>query len=315
MRNGLCRLAEVESAPMKTLLFVALALCSLVFTAVWVVQVRRSGKAPLPSLRDCGIGLFTLFLDTLGIGAFATTTAFFKLWHLVPDEEIPGTLNIGITLPAVAEGLIYMSIVDVDVKTLALMIVAATAGAWFGAGVVSRWPRRKIQIGLGSTLLLTGGFMLVSIFHLLPAGGDLLGLQGPRLLIAIGANLLLGALMTLGIGFFAPCMMVVYLLGMSPKAAFPIMMGSVAFLGTIGSIRFIQQRRYRWKSAIGMTVGGIPGVLLAAYLVRSLPLGLLRWLVLVVIVYTAIMMLRSAFKERLRITPGAAPHESLKAEA
>jgi uncharacterized membrane protein YfcA len=279
---------------MKSLLFWSLGIFGVIFTVIWAAQVWRSRERGLPSLRDCAIGLITLFFDTLGIGAFATTTAFFKLWHLVPDEDIPGTLNIGITLPAVAEGFIYMSIVDVDVKTLALMIAAATLGAWFGAGVVARWPRRKIQIGLGTTLLITASFMLATLFHLLPAGGDLLGLGGWRLAVAVAANAVLGALMTLGVGFFAPCMMVVYLLGMSPKAAFPIMMGSVAFLGTVGSIQFIQKQRYRWKSAIGMTVGGIPGVLLAAYLVRSLPLGTLRWLVFFVIIYTAVTMLRSA---------------------
>ena len=159
---------------MKHLLFLALGICSVVFVAMWAVEVRRSRSASWPSLRDCGIGLLTLFLDTLGIGAFATTTAFFKLWHLVADEDIPGTLNIGITLPAVAEGLIYMSVVDVDVKTLTLMIAAAATGAWFGAGIVSRWPRRKIQIGMGITLLVTAGFVLMTQFHMLPVGGDLL---------------------------------------------------------------------------------------------------------------------------------------------
>lgn len=283
---------------MKLLLFLALGICSLVFIAVWAVEARKDRIGSWPSLRDCLIGMFTLFLDTLGIGAFATTTAFFKLWHLVEDQDIPGTLNIGITLPAVAEGFIYMSIVEVDVKTLVLMVIAAAAGAWFGAGIVSRWPRRKIQIGMGTTLLVTAGFVLATQFKLLPVGGELLGLTGIRLVIAVAANLLLGALMTLGIGFFAPCMMVIYLLGMSPRAAFPIMMGSCAFLGTVGSIRFIKQRRYRFKSAMGMTLGGIPGVLLAAYVVRSLPLRPLRWLVFAVMIYTAIIMLRSAVKER-----------------
>lgn len=293
---------------MKLLLFLALGICSLVFIAVWAMEVRKDRIGSWPSLRDCLIGMFTLFLDTLGIGAFATTTAFFKLWHLVEDQDIPGTLNIGITLPAVAEGFIYMSIVEVDVKTLVLMVIAAAAGAWFGAGIVSRWPRRKIQIGMGTTLLVTAGFVLATQFKLLPVGGELLGLTGARLVVAVAANMLLGALMTLGIGFFAPCMMVIYLLGMSPRAAFPIMMGSCAFLGTVGSIRFIKQRRYRFKSAMGMTLGGIPGVLLAAYVVRSLPLRPLRWLVFVVMIYTAVMMLRSAVKERTaarRVLPDA----------
>jgi uncharacterized membrane protein YfcA len=156
--------------------------------------------------------------------------------------------------------------------------------------------------------------MLMTIFHLLPLGGNQLGLHGYKLAIGIGANLILGALMTLGIGFFAPCMVVVYLLGMSPIAAFPIMMGSVAYLGAIGSIRFIRKQRYCWKPAIGMTIGGVPGVLLAAYLVRSMPLGPLRWLVFVVIIYTAVVMLRSAIKERSRQLAQPAPGE-LEAQA
>jgi uncharacterized membrane protein YfcA len=295
---------------MLKLLLLALGLCAVIFTAVWIAEVVRERKASMPSLRDCLIGLFTLFLDTLGIGAFATTTAFFKLWHLVSDEEIPGTLNIGIALPSVVEAFIYMSIVDVNFKTLALMIAAATIGSWFGAGIVSRWPRQKIQIGMGITLLVTAGFLLMSQLHKLPEGGNLLALEGWKLAVAVLANLLLGALMTLGIGFFAPCMMVIFLLGMSPRAAFPIMMGSVAFLGTVGSIRFVNSHRYRWKSAIGMTVGGIPGVLLAAYLVRELPLFWLRWMVFVVMIYTSIMMLRSSLKERGKPATSATPLEA-----
>ena len=283
---------------MKTVLFVALGLFTAVFLAIWIAEIRRSRRPAMPSLLDSVIGLVTLFFDTLGIGAFATTTAAFKLFKLVPDEDIPGTLNIGITLPGVVEGLIYMSVVDVDVKTLTLMIVAAAAGSWFGAGLVSRWPRRTIQIGMGITLLVTACFLLLTQLHVLPVGGDLLGLTGCKLLIAVAANALLGALMTLGIGFFAPCMTVIYLLGMSPRAAFPIMMGSCAFLCAVGSIRFIQERRYRLPSAMGMTLGGIPGVLLAAYLVKELPLKQLRWLVFVVMLYTAFMMLRSAVRER-----------------
>jgi uncharacterized membrane protein YfcA len=205
-----------------------------------------------------------------------------------------------------------MSIVDVDIKTLTLMIAAATVGAWFGAGIVSRWPRQKIQVGMGITLLVTAGFLLMSQLHLLPEGGNLLALEGWKLVVALLANLLLGALMTLGIGFFAPCMMVIFLLGMSPRAAFPIMMGSVAFLGTVGSIRFVQSHRYRWKSAIGMTVGGIPGVLLAAYLVRSLPLFWLRWMVFFVMIYTAMMMLRSSLNEKRKAAnqPSTTPLEA-----
>ena len=129
----------------------------------------------------------------------------------------------------------------------------------------------------------------------IPARGDALGVRGVRLAIAVVANFALGALMTLGIGLYAPCLILVSVLGMSPKAGFPIMMGSCAFLMPIGSLRFIRERSYSLQPALGLLIGGIPGVLLAAFIVRELPLYAVRWLVIVVVVYTSLTMLSSAF--------------------
>ena len=280
---------------MKAALFVALGVITFVFVALWIAEHTRARRGRiLPDARDNFVGFITNFFDTLGIGSFATTTSFFKLWHMVADDEIPGTLNIGHTIPSVAQAFIFITIVQVDVVTLTLMIAASAVGSWFGAGVVARWPRRNIQIGMGIALLGASTLMLLSQLGVLPGGGELLGLTGVRLAIATLANVAFGALMTLGIGLYAPCMIVTYLMGMSPKAVFPIMMGSCAFLMPVGSVRFLRVDRYSLKAALGLLIGGVPAVLIAAFLVRSLPLGTMRWLVIAVVVYTAVMMLRSA---------------------
>ena len=280
---------------MKSALFVIFGLFTAAFILFWIAAERNAGrKRQTPRAIDYAIGLVTQFLDTLGIGSFATMTAAFKFWETVPDEHIPGTLNVGVTIPGMLEAFIYVAVVDVDVTTLALMIAASVVGAWLGAGVVSRWPRRRIQIGMGVALLVTASFGLLAQFHLVPGGGMLLGLSGTKLAIAVAANALFGALMTLGIGLFAPCMMVTYWLGMSPKAVFPIMMGSTGLLGPVASVPFIRRGSYSLRAALGITLAGIPGVLAAAFIVRSIPLGALRWLVIGVVVYTAVMMLRSA---------------------
>jgi uncharacterized membrane protein YfcA len=287
----------------KFALFIALGIFAAGFIFIWASAVIRTPeKREWPGPLHYGIGLFVNFLDTLGIGSFATMSSCFKIFGLVRDEQIPGTLNVAGTIPGITEAFIYMAVVDVNVTTLTLMIAAAVVGAWLGAGVVSRWPRRKIQIGMGLALLATAGFGFARQIHWFPGGGELLGLTGPKLLIAVLANAVLGALMTLGIGFFAPCMMVIFLLGMNEKTAFPIMMGSVAFLGPVASAPFIRRGSYNFKVSLGLTLGGIPGVLMAAYLVRSLPLDMVRWLVIAVVVYTASMMLRSAALERKRFT-------------
>ena len=252
------------------------------------------------------IGFVTNFLDTLGIGSFATTTSLFRLLRAVPDELIPGTLNVGHAPPTVVQAFIYIAIVAVAMPTLAAMIGAAVAGAWLGAGVVvalepHAHPGRH---GLGAA---GGGRRHVDD----AARGACRSVERrwafpePAWPWPPCVNFVLGALMTLGIGLYAPCMILVSLLGMDPKVAFPIMMGSCAFLMPVGSVRFIGEGRYALPAAVGLAVGGIPAVLLAAYVVRSLPLGAVRWLVIVVVVYTAAALLRTARRER-RLAASAA---------
>jgi uncharacterized membrane protein YfcA len=149
---------------------------------------------------------------------------------------------------------------------------------------------------MGLALLAAAILMLMFQWKLFPRGGDTLGLEQTRLVIGIAGNFVLGALMTLGIGLYAPCMILVSLLGMNPKAAFPIMMGSCAFLMPVASLRFIRKGSYSTRHAAGLTLGGIPGVLLSAFIVRSLPLSAIRWIVVVVVIYTGLMMLRSALE-------------------
>jgi uncharacterized membrane protein YfcA len=247
-----------------------------------------------PRAWDLGLGFVANFFDTLGVGSFATTTAVYRLKRLVPDELIPGTLNVGHALPTITQALIFIAAVAVDPGTLLWMIFASVVGAIAGAGVVSRLPRRAVQFGMGIALFVAAGLFLLAIFGLVPGGGEAIALGGWRFWAGLAGNLVLGALMTLGIGLYAPCLILVSLLGMSPIAAFPIMMGSCAFLMPAGSLPFIKRRRYDPRAAIGLAIGGIPAVLLAAYVVKSLPLNWLRWLVVVVVIYAATGLLRSA---------------------
>jgi uncharacterized membrane protein YfcA len=282
----------------KALLFIGLGLMLVIYTAA----VARGGWVT-PTPLQSAIGFVTAFFDTLGIGSFATTTAAYKLRDLVPVKLIPGTLNVGHALATIAQAFIYTSIVPVDPTTLLLMIVAASVGAWLGAGVVVHWPRRKIQIGMGVALLGAATLMLMTQLNLFPGGGDTPGLSGMRLWLGLGGNFVLGVLMMLGIGLYAPCMILVSLLGMNPTAAFPIMMGSCAFLMPVSSVRFVRTRTYHVQAALGLALGGLPAVLIAAYLVRSMPLGAVRWLVIVVVVYTSLNMLLTAREERRPAPP------------
>jgi len=273
-------------------------------TAGFVVGWSREEQGP--TLIEIAIGAVTNFFDALGIGSFATTTALFRFLRLVPDRVIPGTLNVGHALPTIAQAFIFTAVIPVDVLTLVSMIAAAVLGAWLGAGIVAKWPKRKVQIGMGAALLAAASFFLMKQLGLFPTGHEDIGVRGMALVVAIAGNFFLGALMSLGIGLYAPCMILVSLLGMNEKTAFPIMMGSCAFLMPVGSARFIRERSYHLRAALGLALGGIPAVFVAALIVKSMPLYWVRWLVIVVVIYTSLTMLWSARTERNDATSAGA---------
>lgn len=293
---------------MKTWLFLALGVIAAGFlVAVGRVLLRAAGPK-LPTGREAAIGFGTNFFDTLGIGSYAPTTVLFRFFGLVPDEKIPGTLTIGHALPTIVQAFIYISIVEVEMKTLILLIAASMAGSWLGAGVVCRWPKRKIQLGMGLCLLAAATLFVIKNLDAMRGnpmipGGTALALSGTLLIVGLVGNFVLGALMTLGIGLYAPCLIMISLLGMNPTAAFPIMMGSCAFLMPIASLRFLKAEAFSVRPALGLALGGIPAVLIAAFIVKSLPLVAVRWLVVVVVLYAAYGLLRAARQPQTAVTP------------
>ncbi|MDB6089030.1 MAG: putative rane protein [Gammaproteobacteria bacterium] len=289
------------SAETRILLF-ALGALSVWYIVRWTLLERRKSKAPVsrPGALDLLIGFVCNFFDALGIGNFATTTAIFKFRRRPVDEDVPGTLNVGYALPTVAEALIFIAAVNVEVTTLVSMIAAAVLGALSGVGLVNRLPRRVIQVGMGVALLIAAMLLLATNLNWMPGGGNAEGLTGGRLILAVSINFMLGALNTLGIGLYAPCLILCSLLGMSALASFPIMMGACAFLMPTAGTRFIRAGRYDLRASLGLTLGGIPGVLAAAFIVKSLPLLWLRWLVVIVVTYAATLMLLST-RRRTRI--------------
>jgi uncharacterized membrane protein YfcA len=243
------------------------------------------------------IGFISNFFDTLGIGSFATETAMFKFFKQSEDRVIPGTLNVANAIPTIAQAIIYTQIVEVEPLTLILMLASAVAGSVLGAGIVAKMPEKKIQFTMGIALFITAGFLVAKALGYMETTGEVIGLEGSMLAIGVGANFILGALMTAGIGLYAPCMALVAMLGMSAKTAFPIMMGSCAMLMPVAGLKFIKEGAYNRRASFAISITGVIGVLIAAFIVKALPMEYLRWLVVIVVIYTATLMLRSALKK------------------
>jgi uncharacterized membrane protein YfcA len=260
--------------------------------AAWV-------RGQLRPLREAvGLGAVTNFFDTLGIGSFAPTTAYIKLRELVPDSFIPATLNVGHCLPTVAQAMIFINLVRVDPMLLVACIVAAVAGALIGAPIVLRLPTPAVQLAVGVALLVAASLYAAANLGLMPGGGTALSLEPRLAACAIVAHFVMGALMTFGIGLYAPSLVLLSLLGLNPTAAFPIMMGACAFLMPVSGLRFLRTDRIDLRVVLGMALGGVPAVLLAAFVIKSLPLQALRWGVVAVVLYSASLLLRAALRPR-----------------
>ncbi len=278
-------------------IWISLAILTIWYSYVFIKDFlkHKNNLEPVSWWKAGLIGFVVNFFDVLGIGAFAPQTALLKFTKQTEDRVLPGTLNVANTLPVLIQAIIFISVIKVEPVTLILMLLSAAAGAISGAGIVSKLPEQKIRLAMGIALLVTAGFMLAGKMNWIQGGGTDIGLHNMKLVIAIVVNFILGALMTAGIGLYAPCMALVFSLGLSPQVAFPIMMGSCAFLMPPASVKFIKEGAYNRKAAVAMALPGIIAVLIAALIVKSLPLDTLRWLVIIVIIYTSVVMLRAAF--------------------
>jgi len=287
-------------------LLTALTAIAAYFIAVLFGTAKKRNELT-PKPEAIALGAVTNFFDTLGIGSFAPSTAWMKLRKMAPDSYFPAILNAGHALPTVAQALIFITLVQVDPVLLLSCIVAAVAGAFVGAPIVQRSPIRLVQGVVGFALLLAATLYAMANLNLMPVGGEALSLPPVLFGVAVVGHFVMGILMMFGIGLYAPSLVLLSLLGLNPAAAFPIMMGSCAFLMPVSSLKFVRSERIDLRIVIGMALGGIPAVLLAAFVVKSLDVVVLRWLVVVVVLYASVLLLRGAFS--------AKPAEDFKAAA
>ena len=261
-----------------------------------LVRAAAARDALIPTPEVVALGAVTNFFDTLGVGSFAPTTAWLKLRKLTPDANLPAILNVGHCLPTIAEALIFINLVKVDPWLMVACIAAAVAGSVMGAPVVVRLPVRAVQAVVGLALMIAASLYAMKNLGVMPSGGAALSLPLGLFALAVAAHFVMGVLMSFGIGLYAPSLIVLSLMGLNPTAAFPIMMGACAFLMPVASFRFIRTQRIDLRIVVGLALGGVPAVLMAALVVKSAPLTAIRWGVVVVVLYAAAVLLRSALR-------------------
>ena len=292
-----------------TILCLLIALAA-VFVTVLAQRIRASATRVVPHVEAAIVGGAIInFFDTLGIGSFAPTTAYFKFRRLVPDRLIPPTLIAASALPSIAEALIFVRIIKVEPTLLVICIAAAVLGSWIGSTFALGLPAKPIRLTMGAGLLIAASLMALSNLGRLPVGGDALELDSVRTGIAAGACFVFGGLMNLGIGFYAPALIVLSLLGLEPRAIFPIMMGACAFLTSITGLKILRHPEIDLRIVLGISIGAIPAIIIAAYVVKEIPLHMLRWLVIAIVLYAGGLMMRAGLRQepRQEVADASAP--------
>lgn len=268
----------------------------VLLTGVYTVVLARTAAARhslIPRVEAVVLGSVANFFDTLGVGSFAPSMAWLKFRRLVPDRMIPATMLAGYTLPTVAESAIFLVLLGVGVDPVLLFssIVSLTLGFVFGMPLAVRAPIRVVRAVVGLAMVLAAFLYALGNLHLMPVGGHATGLALPWLLVALAAQMALGVLVNFGVGHYAPTLIILSLMGMDPHLAFPIMASAGAFgLVTVGS-RYVVDPKVDLKIVMGLALGGVPGVLVAAFLVKSMSVDLMRWMVVAVVLYAAARML------------------------
>ena len=276
-------------------LLIPVTLAMLLFSAILLraaiaQRSRPNGEAVV-------VGAIVNFFDTLGIGSFATTTAWLKFRNIVPDRLIPQTMLVGLTPPSILQGLIFLVLLGVQVEPVLLVGCALTLlmGGLLGAPLVTRTHVWIVQLVVAIALVLAATAYAMSNLDLFPAGGTANGLPPGLMTIAIAACFVFGILLNFGVGTYAPTLIMLSLMGMDPRLCFPIMAGGAALTGAGASIRHVRIGEIDLRIVLGLAIGGLPAVLLAAFVVKSMPIETLRWLVIVVVLYAAAVMFRSAW--------------------
>jgi uncharacterized membrane protein YfcA len=277
-------------------LLIPLALAILVYAVVLARAAIAARAAPNPEALL--LGAVVNFFDTLGIGSFAPTTAWMKFRKMVPDRLIPPTMIAGLTPPAMTESIIFLILLGVVVDPVLLVggALATFAGGVVGAPLVARARVWIVQTTVAIGLVLAGTAYALSNLGWFPAGGTAAGLPVGLTIIAIAASFLFGLLANFGVGNYAPTLAMLSLMGMDPRYSFPIMAAGASLMGAGASVRHVQIGEIDLRVVVGLAIGGIPAVIVAALIVKSMPIVLLRWLVIVVVFYAAAVMARAAIR-------------------
>jgi uncharacterized membrane protein YfcA len=271
-----------------------IAIILSVLVLIYFFYHRHSEKlSPLNQIKIAFIGLVSNFLDTIGIGSFAVIIAMRTMLGVMPDEvRLIGTMNIQAMVTALIQALIFLHFVPLDIVTLLVAVAMIALGGFLSGLVAVRIDKKLVHLIMLVAFIITGILLFLSQLNILTIGGTGTAIRGTRLVIFAIFMLVSGTLPAFGVGYYSLIKASIFLFGVNPIVAFPIMASASAFQMPVTSATFIARGKFYFKSTVILAIFGALGVVLATPIITSVNTYTLKWILLGIVIYNIIVLAR-----------------------
>ena len=295
------------------LIIFAILVLSLVCVAAMIYRLNKQPSVTLSFLDYTKLtisGIIAFVADTLGVGSFAVNVALAKLMGTFSDDELPAVNNGAQVIPGTIESLFFMRLVDVDLTTMLTLVSGTCLGGLIGGAVVSRLSKQAIRLAMICCFPLLIILLFSHQMRWMPIGGDVVELHTYKLLIGFVAMTVCGALTSVGIGLFVMVQSVLFLLNVSPVAAFPIMTTAGAMQQPLTTLVFLRHDKIPLKKTLILSLAGCIGVCITIPLFRLFTVTWLHSLLLLILIYNLFAISRTYLRSRPRanINPLSMPY-------
>ncbi len=256
-----------------------------------IYQLRHQSN-PILSLQEkiklATTGVIAFIADTLGVGSFAVNIALSKYFKTFKDDELPALCNGAQVIPGTLESIFFIQIIQVDLTTLITLVLGTCIGGILGGNIITRLSEQKIRLAM--IIAFSGIIALLCLkqLGLMPEDGHLIALDSWKLVLGFFAMIVCGSLTSVGIGLFAMVQGVLFLMGVSPAVAFPIMTTAGAMQQPLTTLVFLKHGKIPLKKTLLLSACGCIGVLISLPIVSHLSINWLHSLLLLIMLYNVI---------------------------
>ena len=237
------------------------------------------------------IGFVSNLLDTVGIGSFAVIVAMRRILGVMPDDvKLIGSMNIQAVITALAQMLIFLHYIQLDLTTMLVAIAMITLGGFLSGLFATRIKTSLVRIIMLIAFIITGILLFLIQMDILSFLNNSHAIKGMRLIFFAIFMLIAGSLPAFGVGYYSLVKTSIFLFGVNPIIAFPIMATASSYQMPVTAITFMRSGKFYARSSILLAVFGVIGVFIAAPLISFVDPYTLKWILFVVVIYNIITL-------------------------